>query len=137
MRLREKTLTAAACAIAVACASGGAALASPAQPDEDTGHYYYECVPTNGTSYWLQPGEKTTNCKGSYLHQYINGQLVQNIHLTPDGEVATEYQFDPSVECVIGITTTAYGILTANGTVAWVMASLGGAATLSTCVSAG
>lgn len=132
---RRRAATAAAATVLAFGAIGTANAADSLTPREAAGQYYYECVLTNGTSYWLKSGEPTTNCKGSYLHRYINGKLVANIHLTPNGAIATEYHFDPSAECVLGITTTAYAILTANGKVAWVMASLSGVSTLSACIS--
>lgn len=52
---------------------------------EPAGQYYYSCTATNGSVYWLTPGEPTTNCRGSYLGKYINGARVASYNLTEGG----------------------------------------------------
>lgn len=121
--------------------TGGVAVAQvdeiPVAPMMDpTGYYYYECISSMGTGYWLKPGEKTSNCKGSYLKAYISGNLARTISLTPAGTPAKKYKFNRSTECLLSIGVTAYGILTASGKVAWVANSVSGALTLRSCYSA-
>ncbi|MEN0083366.1 MAG: hypothetical protein AAGC66_01240 [Leifsonia sp.] len=53
-----------------------------------TGVYSYNCVNPNGSSYFMKPGEKLTNCKGSFLQRYVNGKMVQSIKLAYGGGAA-------------------------------------------------
>ena len=55
-----------------------------------TGVYSYNCVLTNGSSYFLKPGEKLSNCKGSYLKKYINGKNVLTVGLVYNGKYSVK-----------------------------------------------
>ena len=91
-----------------------------------TGVYSYNCVLQNGSSYFLKPGERLSNCKGSRLQKYINGKNVQTIALNGYGYPGNPAAFG-TLDCVVAILGAAgsvYGIggaavLTAKGAVAW------------------
>ncbi|MBF4562874.1 hypothetical protein ITJ43_12085 [Microbacterium sp. VKM Ac-2870] len=51
----------------------------------DTGQYEYICQMPDGNSWSLYVGEQTTDCKGSFLQKYINGNMVANYPLVYNG----------------------------------------------------
>lgn len=96
MRNRFITIIVAlAATFGMSLATAGSASAEP------SGNYEYVCVSTSGSSYSMADGEKLTNCKGSYLQQYINGQQVDTIPLTGDGTRADPDKLDGY--CLIGL----------------------------------
>ncbi|SEA90047.1 hypothetical protein SAMN04515680_2047 [Leifsonia sp. 21MFCrub1.1] len=80
----------------------------------------------NGSSYFLQPGERLSNCKGSRLQKYINGRNVQTIALNGYGYPGNPAAFG-TLDCVVAILgagVSIYGIggavvVTAKGVIAW------------------
>jgi hypothetical protein len=82
---------------------------APAQA-EPTGQYYYECISTTGTSYWIWPGQTLRCTNASYLKTYINGSLVNTKHLTPNGTEAsiTPAQARQAGKCLLAIGATVY-----------------------------
>jgi hypothetical protein len=62
-----KKLTVALAAGALAC---GLLAAGGAVPAQASSAYTYNCVLTNGSSYFLKPGTALTTCKGSRLQMY-------------------------------------------------------------------
>ncbi|WP_157696930.1 hypothetical protein [Leifsonia sp. 21MFCrub1.1] len=84
------------------------------------------CVLRNGSSYFLQPGERLSNCKGSRLQKYINGRNVQTIALNGYGYPGNPAAFG-TLDCVVAILgagVSIYGIggavvVTAKGVIAW------------------
>lgn len=74
-----------------------------------TGDYEYICVGTDGSSYSMANGAPLSDCKGSYLQKYINGQQVDSISLTGTGAVASVPA--DKVQCVIWLGKTARGMV--------------------------
>lgn len=62
----------------------GAERATTVHP-MDTGDYEYICQMPDGNSWSLQVGEATSDCHGSFLQKYINGEMVANYPLVYDG----------------------------------------------------
>lgn len=83
-----------------------AETAFPVVADPTTGYYSYNCVLTNGSSYFMKPGEKLTNCKGSYLQKYINGKMVQSVSLVYNGKYTTKLS-SAAGWCVVALTSVA------------------------------
>jgi hypothetical protein len=80
--------------------------AFPVVADPSTGVYSYNCVLTNGQSVFLKPGEKLTNCKGSYLQKYINGTKVLTVSLVYNGKPTAN--LSPARGwCVVSLTSVA------------------------------
>ncbi|WP_456697947.1 hypothetical protein [Aeromicrobium sp. P5_D10] len=130
MRNRIATAVAASvAAIGLVSASGGTASAEP------SGNYDYVCVSTNGTSYTMADGEKLSNCKGSYLQKYINGQQVETVHLTGQGTPASPNQLDGY--CIVGLALggTAAIVFPPAGAAELVFAAASGVLTLADCLA--
>ncbi|MBG6215316.1 hypothetical protein RCH23_003256 [Cryobacterium sp. CAN_C3] len=66
-----------------------------------TGQYDWMCVLTSGYTYFLPNGEPLSNCKGSYLKRYLNGQQVQSYRLAYGGG-AVNYKAEGCLIAVIG-----------------------------------
>lgn len=65
---------------------------APTVPDVtvlDTGNYEYNCVLTDGSSYFMGAGEPLTNCKGSYLQKYLDGRQLTSVSLAYGGGAQT------------------------------------------------
>jgi len=77
---------------------------------EPTGQYTYVCIASDGSSNTLRDGERLSNCKGSYLKKYINGNLVSSLRLNAD---ATEGRSltRAEIECVIAFVPVGGGII--------------------------
>ena len=130
MRRNRRIRAASAALIAVAALTAGPtrAYATSSPPDtnpqapptrelsEPAGRYYYECVSPSGTSYWLKSGEPTTNCQGSYLKRYINGNLVATYHLSVGGAPGRNVN-KSDLDCIIAIVGTSAAILSLNGSI--------------------
>lgn len=52
---------------------------------EPAGQYSYICISSDGSSNTLRDGEKLSNCKGTFLKKYINGQMVSSLRLNLSG----------------------------------------------------
>ncbi|MGO4536022.1 hypothetical protein [Leifsonia sp. 2MCAF36] len=91
----------------------GQSTAFPVVADPSVSYYSYNCVATNGSSYFLAPGAALSTCKGSRLQKYINGRLVQTIALTGYGQPGNPKAFG-TPECYIslgaGLALSIYGI---------------------------
>ncbi|WP_155885489.1 hypothetical protein [Cryocola sp. 340MFSha3.1] len=99
----------------------------PVVADPSTGVYSYNCVLTNGSSYFMAPGSALTNCKGSYLKKYINGAMVKSVALAYNGG-GSAVKVTGAGWCIAslaGVAALAWNPLTATG--AWL---LGTASTL-------
>ena len=82
---------------------------SAAVQPASTGEYEYICLGTDGSSYSMASGAPLSDCKGSYLQKYINGQQVDSISLSGNGEVASVPA--DKVQCVIWLGKTAGGMV--------------------------
>lgn len=104
-----------------------------------TGNYEYNCVLSNGSSYFMAPGEALTNCHGSYLQKYLDGRQLSSISLTYGGVVAT----NPPVGwvwgtgCILSVASgVALVVFPPSGAIAWwVTGSLTGMGIVSSCVT--
>jgi hypothetical protein len=74
-----------------------------------TGQYDYNCVATNGSSYFIAHGTALNTCHGSRLQKYINGSLVQTIPLTGYGAPGNPAAFG-TAECYISLASAALSI---------------------------
>lgn len=103
-------------------------------PVTRAGDYEHICQLTNGTSWSLASGEPTTNCHGSYLQKYIEGNLVANYNLVYDGGATSTPSIVVGVSCMLSI-AGAVGLLfwPPSGAVEWVYMSAVGAASLASC----
>ncbi|MFJ8896821.1 hypothetical protein ACIRCZ_19720 [Leifsonia sp. NPDC102414] len=55
-----------------------------------TGQYDYNCVLTDGSSYFMRHGEALTDCKGSYLQKYLDGRLIKSVGLVYNGGASVQ-----------------------------------------------
>ena len=126
--------------IAIVAALGmiftGLAAATPANA---TGEYEYICQQVNGTHWSLASGQPATDCHGSYLQKYINGQMVGNYSLQyyagNGGPVPPGTQM--SQACVLAAAGVAVLIINPpTGATAWVLTSLLNGAAIGACISA-
>jgi hypothetical protein len=127
----RRSLVAVAMAIMIAF---GAALTSPtAAQAEPAGQYYYQCIGTNGASYFLAKGARLDSCKGSYLKKYINGNLITTVRLTGLGTPAKKVLFP--TQCFIEIAGAGLLAVGTDGlSIAFVLeAAIAGHAVLSAC----
>ncbi|KXC05887.1 hypothetical protein [Microbacterium hominis] len=114
--------------------SGGTAAITPAAAIKpmSTGQYEYICQMPNGQSWSLYVGEKTTDCKGSYLQKYINGRMIANYKLAYGGQ-ALASNVDPG-GCLLGIASTAIFILwPSSGWTQWAVSGLVAGLSLKPC----
>ncbi|CAD5991786.1 conserved exported protein of unknown function [Agreia sp. COWG] len=56
-----------------------------AEADETTGDYEYNCVADDGSSYFMSDGEVLTDCKGSFLQKYLDGNMLESVELSYGG----------------------------------------------------
>jgi hypothetical protein len=101
-----------------------------------TGQYDYNCVLTNGSSYFMSPGSPLTNCKGSYLQKYINGVMVKSVALAYGGG-ATATVPAGAGGCLLAVASgVALAFFPPSGVLAWVVVgSLTAAGIVASCVS--
>lgn len=100
-----------------------------------TGQYEYICQMPNGQSWSLYVGEKTTDCKGSYLQKYINGSMVGNYKLAYGGGTLYSATKPFPWGCAFAI-GSAYALVVypPTGAVAWVvMGSLAAGGLVTSC----
>lgn len=45
-----------------------------------------------GSVYWMRPGEKASNCKGSYLQKYLDGRFIASYPLTSSWDPGQDVQ---------------------------------------------
>lgn len=108
---------------------------SPLAPKEiQTGEYDYFCLAADGSGFWLSQGEATTNCHGSYLLKYIDGNQVGSYNLAYGGGAAQTPPWNTG--CVLALAGgVALFIYPPTGAVAWVVqGGLAGAGLLTSCV---
>ncbi|WP_186760122.1 hypothetical protein [Arthrobacter alpinus] len=111
--------------------NSGSNIVSPREP---AGQYYYNCVNTDGSSYFLSQGEPLSNCHGSYLQTYINGVQVRVVSLTTSGAISNPNAI--TVDCAIAIVGATIVVLTPEGTIAWVLsAAVGGISFARACTA--
>lgn len=104
---------------------------------EPAGQYYYSCTATNGSVYWLTPGEPTTNCRGSYLGKYINGARVASYNLTEGGmRAAPRAEQLAVIDCMLAAVGATTAVLTTAGTAGWLLSATASAWGLRACSSA-
>lgn len=100
-----------------------------------TGVYSYNCVLTNGQSVFLKPGEKLTNCKGSFLQKYISGVKVQTVSLVYNGKYTTKLSAARGL-CLLASVGAALLIWDPPASAAaWVAAGITGAGAIGACTS--
>ena len=106
----------------------------PALTPFETGEYDYFCLGADGSGFWLSQGEPTTNCHGSYLLKYIDGNQVGSYNLAYGGGAAQTPPWD--IGCVLALAGgVALFIYPPTGAVAWVVqGGLAGAGRLEACV---
>jgi len=88
-----------------------------------TGQADYNCVLTNGSSYFMAPGSPLTNCKGSYLQKYYNGVMVKSVGLVYNGKYTVKVT--GSGWCILALAggmTLAFTPVTA--TITWFVATV-------------
>ncbi|MDQ2791429.1 MAG: hypothetical protein M3Y73_17635, partial [Actinomycetota bacterium] len=90
-----------------------------ASPNEATGQYYWNCVGVDGSSYFLAPGAPTTDCKGSYLQKYLDGNQLAVYHLAYGGGAASETGFG----CILATAGGVLLILQPELTPIWVLSA--------------
>lgn len=84
--------------------------------------YSYNCVATNGSSYFLKPGTPLTSCKGSRLQMYYNGRVAYTYSLTLNGQPGNPAR--ASLDCIIAIAGTGAGLVSTNtGVGVWATAA--------------
>ncbi|MDG4809428.1 hypothetical protein O7634_21995 [Micromonospora sp. WMMD1120] len=100
----------------------------------DTGEYDYFCLGADGSGFWLSQGEPTTNCHGSYLLKYIDGNQVGSYNLAYGGGAAQTPPWNTG--CVLALASgVALFIFPPSGATAWVVqGALAGAGLLVSCV---
>lgn len=114
--------------------SSGTVAATPAiQPmSSPTGQYEWICILTSGHSYSMRNGEPLTNCKGSYLHRYINGRHVGTYRLAYGGG-AVDYKAEGCLFAIIG---GVLGVMSPAMTIRWVLSTaVGGIGAYSACAA--
>ncbi|MBM2615595.1 hypothetical protein JIG36_08455 [Actinoplanes sp. LDG1-06] len=102
-------------------AAPAAAAPAPATPvAAATGEYDYYCIGVDGSSYMLRPGQATTDCHGSYLKKYINGNQVASYHLAYGGGAAQTVQWNTG--CVLAVASgVALFVYPPSGATAWIV----------------
>ncbi|MEU5672353.1 hypothetical protein ACGF3C_23200 [Micromonospora sp. NPDC047762] len=100
----------------------------------ETGEYDYFCLGADGSGFWLSQGEPTTNCHGSYLLKYIDGNQVGSYNLAYGGGAAQTPPWNTG--CVLALAGgVALFIFPPTGAVAWVVqGGLAAAGLLTSCV---
>lgn len=115
--------------------STGTVAATPAiQPmsSSPTGQYEWICILTSGHSHSLANGEPLTNCKGSYLHRYINGRHVATYRLAYGGG-AVDYKAEGCLFAIIG---GVLGVMSPALTIRWVLSTaVGGIGAYQACAA--
>ncbi|WP_157780450.1 hypothetical protein [Leifsonia xyli] len=92
--------------------------AFPVVADPSTSAYSYNCVLTNGSSYFLKPGTPLTMCKGSRLQMYYNGRVAYTYYLKLNGQPGNPKR--ASLDCIIAIAGAAAGLVsTTSGIAVW------------------
>jgi hypothetical protein len=118
-----------------------AALAEQPASDElkrtsdPAGDYYYVCYESNGTNWTMADGQKTIDCKGSYLHKYVNGSRVATYALAYGGGASQTTQW--MTGCVLAVAGgVALFVYPPTGATAWVVqGGLAAAGLLDGCTS--
>ncbi|MGO4595580.1 hypothetical protein AB4Z18_17335 [Leifsonia sp. 2TAF2] len=96
--------------------------AFPVVADPSTSAYSYNCVLTNGSSYFLKPGTALTTCKGSRLQMYYNGRVAYTYYLTLNGLPGNPAR--ASLDCIVAIAGTGAGLVTTtSGLGVWATAA--------------
>ncbi|WP_344405838.1 hypothetical protein [Dactylosporangium fulvum] len=91
----------------------------PAPPAIQTGEYEYNCIGVDGSSFWLSPGRPTTDCHGSYLQKYLDGNLLASYNLAYGGGAAQNPPWNTG--CVLAIASgVALFVFPPTGVAAWV-----------------
>ncbi|MEU8258107.1 hypothetical protein AB0C06_28020 [Micromonospora inaquosa] len=99
-----------------------------------TGEYEYNCIGTDGSSFWIGPGRPTTDCHGSYLQKYLDGNLLATYNLAYGGGAAQNPPWNTG--CVLAIAGgVALFVFPPTGVAAWVtLSGLAAASLLDSCV---
>jgi hypothetical protein len=105
-----------------------------------TGNYEYNCVLSNGSSYFMACGEKLTDCHGSYLQKYLDGRKLKTVNLTYGGVVATNppIGWTWGTGCILSLAAAgaALVVFPPTGAIAWeVPADLSGLGIVASCVT--
>jgi len=96
--------------------------AFPVVADPSTSAYSYNCVLTNGSSYFLKPGTLLRTCQGSRLQMYYNGRVAYTYYLTLNGLPGNPAR--ASLDCIVAIAGTGAGLVTTtSGLGAWATAA--------------
>jgi predicted RecA/RadA family phage recombinase len=94
--------------------------AFPVVADPTASYYSYNCVLSNGSSYFMKAGEKLTNCKGSFLQKYINGKKVQTVSLVYNGKYSVKVTGKGA--CILALTgVVAMVFYPPSGVFQWVL----------------
>jgi len=84
--------------------------AFPVVADPSTSAYSYNCVLTNGSSYFLKPGTLLRTCQGSRLQMYYNGRVAHTYYLTLNGQPGNPAR--ASLDCIVALAGTGAGLVT-------------------------
>ncbi|ALV47913.1 hypothetical protein MB46_19805 (plasmid) [Arthrobacter alpinus] len=111
--------------------STSASSANIVSPREPAGKYYYNCVNTNGTSYFVPAGADLSTCKGSYLQTYINGVQIRVASLTTAGALANPAAI--TMDCAVAVVGAAILVVTAEFSWVYVASAAIGGYGLKSC----
>lgn len=96
--------------------------AFPVVADPSTSAYSYNCVLTNGSSYFLKPGTLLRTCQGSRLQMYYNGRVAHTYYLTLNGQPGNPAR--ASLDCIVALAGTGAGLVTTtSGLGVWATAA--------------
>lgn len=100
-----------------------------------TGQYEYICIMPNGNSWSLAVGQATTDCKGSYMHKYLDGRLIETYSLAPQPAV----DVDPvwAAGCMLAVAGgVALFVFPPTNTIGWItLSSLSAAGLAISCIA--
>ena len=77
---------------------------------EPAGQYSYVCISSVGSSNTLRDGERLSNCRGTYLKKYINGNMVSSLRLNAAGTEGRSLT-RAEIECIIAFVPVGGGII--------------------------
>lgn len=107
--------------LAAALVMMGVSVSAPTTASAGTADYHYTCYVPGGATWSIPKGTPLSMCKGGYVYERLNGQLMRVIPLNESGARQTQQVSNTAIiSCVAGTVGTVTSVLTLSGGVGWV-----------------